>query len=155
LAGAIQSALNVLAEDPMAKLRDPANALSDQTMLPTDPKYKDMLAGVGYEFPESAEGGSAYGAPGWIRQADILRPIAPILSVRDDTFTIRAYGDSRDQNGKVLAKAWCEAVVKRTRDFLDKSEAPDSIDPPAKQANTRFGRRYEILSFRWLDSNEV
>ena len=151
LAGAIQSALNNLAEDPMVKLRDPANSLSDTTMPKSDPK----LAGVGYEFAKAAEGASAYGAPGWIRQADILRPIAPVLSVRDDTFTIRAYGDSLDQNGKVIAQAWCEAVVKRTREFSNDSDAADSINPPLNNMNAAFGRRYRIVSFRWLDSNEV
>jgi hypothetical protein len=151
LAGAIQTALNNLTTDPMAKLRDPKNFLSDNTMAPTDSK----LAGVNYAFDKAAEGSSAYGVPGWFRQADILRPIAPILSVRDDTFTIRTYGDSRDKNGNVVARAWCEAVVKRTRAFSDNSEPPDSIDPPAKQTNTTFGRRYEVVSFRWLNPSEV
>lgn len=155
LAGALQTALDNLEEDPMKVLRDPKNSLSDKTMSPADPKYKDKLAGVGYEFKEAAEGGSTYGAPGWIRQADILRPIAPIISVRDDTFTIRAYGDSMDQGGNVIAKAWCEAVVNRTRDFSDKSDAADTIDPPVNPMNTTYGRRYEIVSFRWLSADEV
>jgi len=151
LAGAIQSAINNLSDDPMAELRDPNNSMSAKTMLPTDPK----LSGAGYEFNEAAEGDSAYGAPGWIRQADILRPIAPILSVRDDTFTIRTYGDALDKNGKVIAQAWCEAIVKRTREFCDKSDAADSIDPPAIPRNVTFGRYYEIVSFRWLNADEV
>ena len=151
LAGAIQTAINLLTVDPMKKLRDPANSLSDNTMATNDPK----LSGVNYEFKKAAEGSSAYGAPGWIRQADILRPIAPILSVRDDTFTIRAYGDSLDKNGKVLARAWCEATVKRTREFSDQGDAADSIEPPTIPRNITFGRRYEIISFRWLNSDEV
>ena len=124
-------------------------------MSKSDPRFKDMLAGADYQFTEAAEGRSAHGAPGWIRQADILRPIAPILSVRDDTFTIRAYGDSLDQTGKVVARAWCEAVVKRTREFSDKADPPDSIEPPTIGLNATFGRRYEIVSFRWLSLNEV
>ncbi len=151
LAGAIQSAINNLTEDPMATLRNPANSLSDTTMLPTDPK----LAGAIYQFPESAVGSSAYGAPGWIRQADILRPIAPILTVRDDTFTIRAYGNSLDKNRKVVAQAWCEATVKRTREFTDQYDAADLITPPTDPINITFGRRYEIISFRWLKPDEV
>jgi len=158
LAGAVQAAINALEtdpdpamNDPMKDLRDPANSLSASTMPETDPK----LSGVGYEFGKAAEGSSAYGAPGWIRQADILRPIAPILSARDDTFTIRAYGDARDKSGKILAKAWCEAVVKRTRNFADSSEAADSIEPPVSQANTTFGRKYQISAFRWLSPSEV
>jgi hypothetical protein len=151
LAGAIQTALNNLTDDPMAHLSDPQNNLSDTTMLESDAK----LGGVGYAFPESAEGDSAYGAPGWIRQADILRPIAPVLSVRDDTFTIRAYGDSRDANGKVLSRAWCEAVVKRTRDFCEGADAADSTEPPTNETNVKFGRRFSIISFKWLNAKEV
>jgi hypothetical protein len=120
-------------------------------MLTSDPK----LAGVNYEFPDSALGASAYGAPSWIRQADILRPIAPIISTRDDTFTIRAYGDSLDKDGKVIAQAWCEAVVKRSRDFIDNSDSADSINPPVNAMNITFGRHYDIISFRWLNSDEV
>ena len=120
-------------------------------MAPTNPK----LTGINYEFAKAAEGSSAYGTPGWIRQADILRPIAPILTVRDDTFTIRAYGDSLDKNGKVVAQAWCEAIVKRTREFCDQSDAADSIDPPTNPRNITFGRKFELISFRWLNSDEV
>jgi hypothetical protein len=151
LAGTIQTAINHLTEDPMAELRDPANSLSDNTMSPTNQK----VVGSGYAFSKAATGSSAYGVPGWIRQADILRPIAPILSVRDDTFTIRAYGDALDKNGKVVAQAWCEATVKRTREFSNPSDAADSIDPPINSMNVIFGRRYEIVSFRWLNSDEV
>ncbi len=151
LAGAVQSAINNLSQDPMATLRNPANKLSDRTMSPANPK----IAGVGYQFPEAAVGDSAYGAPGWIRQADILRPLAPILTVRDDSYTIRAYGDSLDANGNVVARAWCEAVVKRTRNFSDTTDAADSINPPVNAMNTTYGRRYEVISFRWLNANEV
>ncbi len=151
LAGAIQSALNNLQDDPMAELRNPANGLSDVAMDDNDLKIRT----VRYAFPEAAEGDSAYGAPGWIRQADILRPIAPILTVRDDTFTIRAYGDALDANGNVEARAWCEAVVKRTRNFAESTDPADSIDAPTDPANTRFGRKYEMISFRWLNATEV
>jgi type II secretory pathway pseudopilin PulG len=151
LAGTIQTAINNLDTDPMAELRDPTNSLSDNTMSPNDQK----VTGSGYTFPKASAGSSAYGAPSWIRQADILRPIAPILSVRDDTFTIRAYGDALDKDGKVIAQAWCEAIVKRTREFCDKSDAADSIDPPTNQRNITFGRYYDIVSFRWLNANEV
>ena len=151
LAGAVQSAINNLKDDPMKVLRNPANSLSDNTMHPGDPK----LRGANYEFAKAAEGSSAYGVPGWIRQADVLRPIAPILSARDDTFTIRAYGDATDASGNVIAKAWCEAVVRRTRDFCDQADAADSIEPPSSPTNTKFGRRYQIVTFRWLNKDEV
>jgi hypothetical protein len=151
LAGAVQMAINNLEDDPMAILRNPVNSLSDDTMSIAD----DKLDGVNYQYPLASEGSSAHGAPSWIRQADVLRPIAPILSARDDTFTIRTYGDARDANGNIVATAWCEAVVKRTRDFCDTADSADSIEPPTAPVNITFGRKYQIMSFRWLNQSEV
>jgi hypothetical protein len=110
---------------------------------------------TGYQFKDAANGYNAYGLPGWTRQADILRPLAPILSVRDDTFTIRAYGDARDSSGKITAKAVCEAVVRRTRNFVDPVDAADLTTPPTSKTNQTFGRRFEMVSFRWLSDREV
>ena len=154
LAGAVQTAINNLENDPMKELRDPANKLSDTTMYETDPD-DPKLDGVDYEFTEAAKGDSAHGVPGWIRQADVLRPIAPVLSARDDTFTIRAYGDARDNDGNIVARAWCEATVQRTRDFIDTRDEADSVEPPTNTASKTFGRKYVIKSFRWLNADEV
>jgi hypothetical protein len=93
--------------------------------------------------------------PGWIRQADVLRPLAPILTVRDDTFTIRAYGDARDAKGNVIASAVCEAVVRRSREFADLGEAADLATAPTLAVNQAFGRRFSVVSFRWLSQNEI
>ena len=153
LAGAIQTALSNLADDPNEPLKDAD--LSSATMSPADPK----LDGADYAFPEAAVGRNIFGFPGWIRQADVLRPIAPILSARDDTFTIRAYGDSRDEAGNVTARAWCEATIRRTRDFVDARDAADMVEPPSDVSspnpNKLFGRRYEVVTFRWLSQDEV
>ena len=115
----------------------------------------DRAADAEYQFPAAAEGRSAYGIPGWSRQADFLRPLAPILTVRDDTFTIRAYGDARSPDGTILAKAVAEAVVRRTREFVDPSEKAVISTLPQKPVNRSFGRRFELVSFRWLSADEV
>lgn len=119
------------------------------------PSFANPPGPHGYVFPEAAIGHNTYGLPAWTRQADILRPLAPILSARDDTFTIRAYGESRDATGKVLARAWCEATVQRTRDFLDPTDKPDITTKPSVPANQSHGRRFKMISFRWLNANEV
>ena len=107
-----------------------------------------------YAFEEAGEGHVLYGTPGWARQADILRPLAPVLSVRDDTFTIRAYGDARDRSG-VKARAWCEAVIVRTADYVDpNNESTDQVDE-LSELNLQTGRRFKMASFRWLSENEV
>jgi type II secretory pathway pseudopilin PulG len=149
LSGAVQTALNSLGDDPHVLLKDKDYA--SKTMDPADPR----LEGADYKFAKAAEGYDTYGIPGWIRQADVLRPLAPILSARDDTFTIRAYGDSRDKAGNIIAKAWCEATVRRGRDFVDTQDAADSVNPPTASHNKLFGRRYSVVSFRWLSPLEV
>jgi hypothetical protein len=159
IAGAVQSAIKNMENDPMSVLRDSNNFLSDETMASKAESESqvddDRLDGVDYEFGKAAEGSSAYGMPGWIRQADVLRPIAPILSARDDTFTIRAYGDSLDENGDLIARAWCEATVRRQRDFIDSADSADAIDGATTELNQKFGRKYGIVSFRWLKPSEI
>ncbi len=153
LAGAVQTALNSLTKDPHKVLKD--KNYSSNTMDPTVAQWKDKLNGADYRFEKAAVGMDTFGLPGWIRQADVLRPLAPVLSARDDTFTIRAYGDARDAAGNVKARAWCEATVRRTREFVDSTDAADSTNPPVAEANKLFGRRYSIVSFRWLSPDEV
>ena len=120
-----------------------------------EPFVDTVLRDTGYVFPQAAVGHNTYGLPGWTRQADVLRPLAPILSARDDTFTIRAYGDARSPNGEVIARAWCEATIKRTREFVDSSEAADITIEPTELANQIFGRKFIVTSFRWLNAMEV
>jgi len=150
LAGTIQAALNELAKSSPTNIFADLEALS--TTAVAQPERPDLAE---YKFPEAAAGSSGYGLPGWTRQADILRPLAPILSARDDTFTIRAYGEARSAEGGILARAVCEAVVRRTREFVDPAEAADLTTAPVLPANRSFGRRFELLSFRWLTADEV
>lgn len=109
-----------------------------------------------FAFPEAEEGTAAYGAPGAVKQGDILTPIAPVLSVRSDSFIIRAYGESVDNEGKVLARAWCEATVERDKQFIDTNDAPETaITSLSEDVNESFGRRYVMTSFRWLHPEEI
>jgi hypothetical protein len=100
------------------------------------------------------------GIAGDIRQADILRALAPRLSARTDTFRIRAYGEVTDADGNVIAKAMCEAVVQRLPEYVDTETSPNNNEPwddgaTLNAINQTYGRRFEIRSFRWLDDSEV
>jgi hypothetical protein len=110
-----------------------------------------------FEFPEAEEGAMHYGAPSLVKQGDILTPIAPILSARSDSFIIRAYGDVRSPDGKtILAQAWCEAVLERGREYVDSSEDATTLpDELTKDINRSFGREFGIVSFRWLNPDEI
>ncbi len=98
---------------------------------------------------------SAWGGLGFLTQADLLQFIGPALSARSDTFRIRAYGESLDGDGKVEARVWCEAVVQRSPKFVD--GADNMMEAPATlgSINKKFGRRFEIVSFRWLSPEEI
>jgi hypothetical protein len=96
------------------------------------------------------------GAPSFLTQADILQKLGSVLSARSDTFCIRAYGESVNANGNVQARAWCEAIVQRTQTPISPDD--ENLDPHADIANhpeARFGRKFKLISFRWLNHSEV
>ncbi|MBK1834540.1 hypothetical protein [Roseibacillus ishigakijimensis] len=117
-----------------------------------------------YANPEAALGDVESAAAVYLTQGDLLDRLANSLTVRGDTFVIRAYGDAKNKAGQILASATCEAVVQRLPDYL----APESHlgAKPAETArsdehalehevNERFGRRFVVRSFRWLSQEEV
>ncbi|MFT5905024.1 MAG: hypothetical protein ACI9E1_000614 [Cryomorphaceae bacterium] len=106
------------------------------------------------DIPANSKQGSGF--PGNLLQGDILQALSPFMTVRSDTFTIRAYGETLSADGNtVLAKAWCEATVQRYPDPVRSSTA--SGDPLTELANptSKFGRTFRITSFRWLSPDEI
>jgi hypothetical protein len=105
------------------------------------------------------------GIPTDITQADLLLPLAPRLAARSDTFRIRGYGEARSKDGaRILAKATCEAVVQRFPEYMDtatdaaNNEPWDEASPTGttlNPINQKFGRRFKLVKFRWLSSNEI
>lgn len=84
-----------------------------------------------------------------LTQADVLTALAPYLRTRSDTFTIRAYGEALNPaTAEVTGKAWVEATAQR---FPEVAESGDNIVQPAGV----FGRRFKIISFRWLTSSDI
>lgn len=119
-----------------------ASILSDRAML-VDNQYREE------------QGNRSTGIPGWLTQADILQVIGPSISVRSDTFRIRAYGESVHPNtGNVRARAWCEAIVQRTPKYVDTNNPPEQITS-LSATNKTYGRQFIITTFRWLSANEI
>ncbi len=109
----------------------------------------------GFPFPEAEAGPKAIGSPGYVKQGDLLTSLGPMIAVRGDTFVIRGYGEAREASGKiVLARSWCEAVVQRVPDYLDPSDKAYAA-VPTSPVNLTFGRRFNIVSFRFLNPEEV
>jgi hypothetical protein len=95
------------------------------------------------------------GIPGYLTQADVLQPLAPVITCRSDTFTVRGYGEAKDAAGKVIARSWCEAIVQRVPEFVDPADAADTSIAALSPVNQTFGRRFEIISFRQVPSAEL
>jgi hypothetical protein len=52
------------------------------------------------------------------------------------------------------SRAWCEAVVQRVPDYVDPADPPEAV-AGLTETNATFGRRFEIVQFRWLTPEEV
>jgi hypothetical protein len=72
-----------------------------------------------------------------------------MISTRSDTFIIRAYGQTAAPLTGKPATAYLEALVQR----IPRAVTPqgNTLDEPADA----FGRRFEIVSFRWLNEEEL
>jgi hypothetical protein len=94
----------------------------------------------------------AAGIPGYLMQSDILKALGPSLSARSDTFLIRAYGDVQNKaTGRTEGKAWCEAIVQR----LPEPVQPSAANPLEPADPSLYGRRFVIVSFRYLGPDEI
>ena len=123
-------------------------------------RYKtsvDMITSDPWALPNSrAFMGSRWTAiPGYLTQADLLKRIGNVITPRDDTFRIRAYGEVKDSNDNVIARAWCEATVGRQIEFHDEANEPDTKYGDLTDVNKSFGRQLKIMSFRWLAKDEI
>jgi Tfp pilus assembly protein PilX len=113
---------------------------------------------TGSGFSNAINGESqATGHAGYLLQGDVLQSLAPALQVRSDYFRIRTCGEAFAADGKtILATAYCEAFVQRVPAYVNASDKPEVApsDLAAKE-NKTFGRRFELVSFRWLSISEI
>ena len=153
LTGALQAAIDAT---------DINNMFADGDYL-----VKAQTQGSLYKYPKAAEGSMYTAAPGYLIQSDVLASLGNILTVRDDTFLVRAYGCVRNTTTHVvLAQAWCEATVQRTIEYLDPTNKPSDTDSDELSQNMKsntkltelnrvMGRKFKVLSFRWLDAWDI
>lgn len=72
--------------------------------------------------------------------SQIITALGPLLTVRSDTFRIRAYGESLNPvDGRIESGAFCEAIIQRTV-----APAPNGL-----------GRRFVVTYFRWLGPADI
>ena len=155
LSGALQTAIDRTINHPAtAAIPEPYRRSSQRnattgTRDGTGPFRGLYFADLEYRLPSRIAG-----YPGYLLQADLLSALGPNLAARSDTFTIRTYGDVRNPaTGEIEARAWCEAVAQRLPDYVDATDA--AALPAAGSDAETFGRRYQIVSFRWLSPDDI
>ncbi len=110
-----------------------------------------------YAHPAHLPRSPLEGAAGWLSQADLVQALTPLMTARGDTFRIRAYGESRNPaTDDINGRAWCEAIVQRFPDYVAPT-ANDAIEhgPALSPENRRFGRKFVVIGFRWLQPDEI
>jgi len=125
-----------------------ASILADQDMLKKG--TGSSRGGIADE-----QGYRSTGIPGWVTQADVLQVIGPSISARSDTFRIRTCGQARDGAGNVIATAYAEAIVQRQPFYVDPANRPHDRPNALNATNDTYGRKFELVSFRWLSSKEI
>ena len=113
------------------------------------------VAQIPFAHPDHLTGKTADGIAGSLSQADVLTAIGPYLTTRSDTFTITSYGEHSNPVSGDTVRALLEMTVQRMPEYVD-STIPATDHPLVSGAvNQAFGRRFVIVSTRWLDSNRV
>ena len=108
-------------------------------------------------FPDAAKGSRYAGIPGYVTQGDLPRPHRKRtggpgrhVSVSAATASPRIRVDASWQ--PPCAKLWCSA----TPDYLDATDLPEiAAEELESEINKRFGRRFQVVSFRWLSRAEI
>ena len=112
------------------------------------------------------------------RLSDTPMPFTARLptSSRSDTFKLRCYGEAAQIDGKT-GSAWLEVIVQRVPGFIDPTNAAETgnsaprplmiptalpstladatVDTALTPVNHLLGRRFKVISMRWLRLDEI
>ncbi len=170
--GAIQAALDDSINQPRSRFGDEVG-LGDAGDIDADLWLEDRQGNDLLRRENLVEQQGA-GVAQWILQNDVLQVMTPFIQARSDTFVIRAYGETLGIVGEEGSQAWCEAVVQRLPDYVDSDDQEPTVKPylvttstngdrlddlelnaALRDINQQFGRRYQVISFRWLEEDTL
>jgi len=159
--GALQAAIDSTTPDINAAVKAAGRTVN--AAVPPEPGRVPSLLTENMRDSNGNVWTTALGAPGYLMQQDLVQSYAPLMTVRSDTFLIRVYGETRNAvNGRVEGRARGEALVQRFPDFVDRFDpAVTGLDGAAAALsslntnNQTFGREFRIVSFRWLNDDEI
>ncbi len=125
---------------------DPAKRINWDHFFPDDPLPIDRAA------------------PAYLTSGDLMTALAPFVTTRSDTFKVRLYGETvspmtaaKFSGAEPHARAWLEAIVQRFPDGVSQSDfkAAGSDEWTQLIAEPNWGRRFRVLSLRWLKEEEL
>ena len=174
LSGALQAAIDTTVPDINATAKAAGEPVSvPNVALP----YSATPIAANMQDANLTQWNTATGIPGYLMQQDLVQAFSPVMTARSDTFVIRTYGESSNPvTNQVEARAYAEAVVQRVPDYLDPSDPAlsatqagfagpagnatpvykaDGVTTIVNTTNKTFGRRFKIISFRWLAPQEI
>jgi hypothetical protein len=182
--GALQSAIFRADRDAKAGLSHHVAAVSDERQLTLAKLTTTAASRLPHpENIEAAAKGSsesrvhsAFSAPGNLLQSDLLQSLGSALASRSDTFKFRCYGEAAQTSGKT-GSAWLEVIVQRVPGFIDPTNAAETgnsasrplmipaalpsnpadvtVDTALTPVNHLLGRRFKVISMRWLRVDEI
>ncbi len=151
--GPLQAAINAAGINSSMESGESTFTIGDYNKQPwlTAGSVKDSLfpnTFSKFELPQPSM------SPTYLMQGDVLQAIGSSISARSDTFVVRAYGESLDSSGKIVAQAWCEAVVQRVPQPV-LADASEKWEPELDSDGKGTARKFAIKQFRWLSKDEV
>jgi hypothetical protein len=162
--GALQAAIDKMGYTPASPVKIPTVVSAPlgggdipKSGWPASGWNPDHFLGAPVASSTGENATRAAACPKFLTQADLLSLLGPALTVRGDTFAIRTYGEVRNPaTNNIEARAWCEAVVQRLPDYVVSGDPVETAPAALTQADNRtFGRRYRIVSMRWLSPSDI
>lgn len=114
----------------------------------------DALRASNFNAPAGEE------IPAWfpaaVSQAALMESLAPCAFTRGDTFTVFCRAETFDPiSKKMLGAACAELRVQRMTEFFDKTQNAETPESEQNALNRAFGRRFKIISFRYIPHDEL
>ncbi len=162
--GALQAAIDTTSPDINAAPKAAGEPVNIASAACAALSYSPQPIPANMNDAKGSTWNTAVGIPGYLMQQDLVQAFSPVMTARSDTFVIRTCGEaSNPVTHQVEARAYIEAVVQRVPAYVDPSDPATATlgdaTPPVNlttgSINKIFGRRFEIISFRWLTPNEI
>lgn len=149
MVGALQAAIDLSAVNEEA--RDGTGRFNDPSYEMSEAELSDFYVHMSVD---ASLGDRAAANPGYLSQLDLLEQIGSLINVRSDTFRIHAYGETHDGiSGEASARARCVVTVQRVAEFVDPGDVPEAEMNTLSTTNEKFGRRFRIIDFQWIQPN--